>query len=189
MKISAVLLAGGESRRMGRDKATLHFGGKPLWQTQLDLLRELAPPEIFISARTDPTWRPSNCKFVADVTPSRGPLSGIAATLPYITSSHLLALAIDMPFMTPQYLQSFCDAIAPNRGVVPVVNRRLEPLSAVYSRDADVDLVRALQGDDYSLQTVARQLIASGKMITLPVAPEDELLFRNWNEPADLWQL
>ena len=46
MKISAVLLAGGESRRMGKDKATLFFGGKPLWQIQLELLRKLEPSEI-----------------------------------------------------------------------------------------------------------------------------------------------
>ena len=53
MKISAVLLAGGESRRMGKDKATLSFQGKPLWQIQLELLRQLMPQEIFVSARSD----------------------------------------------------------------------------------------------------------------------------------------
>ena len=54
MNISAVLLAGGESHRMGQDKATLVFRGKPLWEIQLDLLRKLQPREIFLSARTDP---------------------------------------------------------------------------------------------------------------------------------------
>ena len=42
MKISAVLLAGGESHRMGKDKATLLFRGRPLWQIQLELLRKLS---------------------------------------------------------------------------------------------------------------------------------------------------
>jgi len=46
MNISAALLAGGESHRMGRDKATLLFYGKPLWQIQLDLLQKLEPAEI-----------------------------------------------------------------------------------------------------------------------------------------------
>jgi molybdopterin-guanine dinucleotide biosynthesis protein A len=54
MNISAVLLAGGQSRRMGRDKATILFRGKSLWQIQLDLLHKLQPAEIFVSARTDP---------------------------------------------------------------------------------------------------------------------------------------
>src|SRR5438094_7110110 len=72
MKISAVLLAGGESRRMGRDKASIALDGKLLWQNQLELLRTLNPTEIFISARSDPEWRPHDVMFVADIPPSRG---------------------------------------------------------------------------------------------------------------------
>src|SRR5690349_1598792 len=99
MNISAVLLAGGESRRMGKDKATILFRGKPLWQIQLELLRKLNPSKILVSARTDPSWRPGDVQFVADVPPSRGPLSGLAASLAGLRTTHLLALAIDMPFM------------------------------------------------------------------------------------------
>ena len=81
MDLSAVLLAGGESRRMGTDKATILFRGKPLWQIQLETLRNLRPAEIFLSVRMDPLWRPRDVQFIADVPPSRGPLSGIAASL------------------------------------------------------------------------------------------------------------
>src|SRR5262249_47766300 len=105
MNISAVLLTGGESRRMGRDKATLQFRGRPLWQIQLELLRNLELFEIFVSARTDPSWRPKDLRFVADIRPSQGPLSGLAACLAQMHTTHLLALAIDMPFMTENYLR------------------------------------------------------------------------------------
>ncbi|HET9367675.1 MAG TPA: molybdenum cofactor guanylyltransferase [Candidatus Udaeobacter sp.] len=186
MNVSAVLLAGGESRRMGHDKATLLFRGKPLWQIQLQLLRELAPREILISARSDPTWRPADVKFVTDAAPSRGPLSGIAASLLRIATPYLLALAIDMPFMTVEYLRSLCGRIRAACGVVPVIHGRAEPLAAIYPLNADVDLVRALNGNDFSLQTVARSLIATSKLIEAPVPPEDEHLFRNLNEPGDL---
>src|SRR2546423_160603 len=100
MKISAVLLAGGKSRRMGQDKATIVFQNAPLWQIQLDLLRKLQPEELFISGQTDPPWRPADIEFVPDNQPSRGPLSGIASALARISRGHLLTLAIDMPFMT-----------------------------------------------------------------------------------------
>src|SRR5207248_5870565 len=66
MTISAVLLAGGKSRRMGEDKATVLFQDMPLWEIQLDLLRKLQPDELFISAQSDPPWRPADVQFVAD---------------------------------------------------------------------------------------------------------------------------
>src|SRR5713101_517562 len=84
MNISAVLLAGGESRRMGKDKATLLFRGKPLWQIQLELLRKLEPMEILVSARTDPPWRPPDMQFVADEPPSCGPIEPGRGVLPMI---------------------------------------------------------------------------------------------------------
>jgi molybdopterin-guanine dinucleotide biosynthesis protein A len=186
MKLSAVLLAGGGSRRMGQDKATLLFGGKPLWRIQLQLLRELAPLEILISARSDPTWRPADVRFVPDAAPSRGPLSGIGASLPRIATPYLLALAIDIPFMTVEYLRSLSGRIGQGRGVLPVIRGRAEPLAAIYPRNAHFELVRALNGNDFSLQLVARNLIATGKLIEVPVPREDEHLFRNLNEPRDL---
>src|SRR5262245_18641755 len=99
MTLSVVLLAGGESRCMGTDKATFLFRGKPLWQTQFETLRKLRPKEIFVSARIDPPWRCVDVVFVADVPPSRGPLSGLAASLDQLSTTHLMALAIDMPWM------------------------------------------------------------------------------------------
>ena len=147
MKISVVLVAGGESRRMGRDKATLLFHAKPLWQVQLELLQKLEPTEIFVSARTDPVWRPAEVQFVADNSPSRGPMSGLSASLARMRAQHLLALAIDMPFMTEKYLRRLCSQIEPGRGVVPFIRDRAEPLAAIYPRDAGPEFSRALSSN------------------------------------------
>src|ERR1043165_8061611 len=122
--LSAVLLAGGESRRMGRDKATLEIAGKPLWQHQITLLESLNPVEILISARTDHDWRPGTAIFVVDQPPSVGPLSGIAATLHTCRGSHLLVLAIDLPWMTSSYLHSLLDQLRPGCGIVPTIGDR-----------------------------------------------------------------
>jgi molybdopterin-guanine dinucleotide biosynthesis protein A len=186
MTISAVLLSGGESRRMGKDKATIIFRGRPLWQTQLDLLRKLDPAEIFVSARTDPVWRPDEYTFVADESPSRGPLSGIAAALKQIHSNHLLVLAIDMPFMSETYLRSLCDLVAPGCGVVPKIEDRFEPLAAIYPRKALADFEKALASDDFSLQTLTTRLIESGKLHAISVVDEARAFFWNLNQPSDL---
>ncbi len=184
--VSAVLLAGGDSRRMGKDKATFLFRGRPLWHNQLELLRKLKPAEIFVSARSDPKWRPADVAFLADVPPSRGPLSGIAASLVKIHTAHLLALAIDMPFMTEKYLRSICDAIEPGRGAVATIDNRAEPLAAVYPREAEIDFRTALAGSDFSLQNVVRHLVRSGKVLERSVAEEERGAFRNVNSVYDV---
>ena len=186
MNISAVLLAGGESRRMGQDKATLVFHGKPLWEVQLDLLRKLRPKEIFLSARSDPVWRPADVHFVPDQTPSRGPLSGLAATLARIQTHHLIALAIDMPLMTDDFLRSLCDVIKPSCGAVPMIGDRAEPLAAIYPKSADSDVSAAFSGTDFSLQPLVKKLIAVGKLRLVSVSKNEERCFRNLNKPGDL---
>ena len=186
MKVSAVLLVGGKSSRMGQDKATMLFRGEPLWKTQLDHLRRLRPKEILISAQTDPAWRPSDTEFVADQQPSRGPLSGIAAALSRIRTNHLLVLAIDVPFMTESYLGNLCERVEPGRGVVPAIDNRFEPLAAVYPHDAYVDFAGAFSGNDLSLQSLVKKLISAGKLSALQVSDDERPLFRNLNKPQDL---
>jgi molybdenum cofactor guanylyltransferase len=186
MKTSAVLLAGGKSRRMGQDKSTILFRDAPLWQIQLDVLRKLQLQELFISAQTDPPWRPADIEFVPDDQPSRGPLSGIAAALSRINSGHLLVLAIDMPFMTESYLRTLCQKAERGLGVVPIIENRAEPLAAIYPRDAHDEVVDALSGNDFSLQSLVRKLIAARKLEPVQVSEEEKAFFRNLNEPGDL---
>src|SRR5262249_54711497 len=184
--VSAVLLAGGESRRMGMDKATLLFRGKPLWQIQLETLRKLEPEEILVSARIDPSWRPRDVRFVADIPPSRGPLGGLAASLDQMRTTHLLALAIDMPWMSNKYLEFLSAQIVPDRGVVPHTGDHAEPLAAIYPREAATEFQNALIGPDFSLQSVLRDLVASGKLSEQSVAEAHKKLFRNANVASEL---
>ena len=184
-KISAVILAGGESRRMGRDKATLEFRGQTLWQNQLALLQELSPVEIFISSRTDPLWRPNDTIFVADRPPACGPLGGVLAALEKTRGTHLLVLAIDLPLMTTEYLQLLCQQVVEGRGVVPMIGDRAEPLVAIYPIAAITDFETAIHGTDHSLQSVVTTLAQSAKVDLLPVVAEDKKLFRNLNSPND----
>ena len=133
MTFSAVLLAGGESRRMGRDKATIVFHGCPLWQRQLQVLRDLGPEKIFVSARKLPSWLPFDTELLLDEPPFRGPLSGLTRALTSIRTSHLAVLAVDMPSMTSAQLQALLGQARPRCGVVPVVEKRAEPLAATAS--------------------------------------------------------
>jgi molybdenum cofactor guanylyltransferase len=186
MNLSAVLLAGGESRRMGRDKALIDFRGQPLWQNQLNLLRALGPREIFLSARIDPSWRPADLEFIADAPPSRGPLSGIGATLTRTAEDHLLVLAIDLPFMSEAYLRQLAAKVRPGVGVVPTIEGRAEPLAAIYPREASPEFAEALAGSDFSLQAIVRKLVGADKLNPVEVSESARRLFSNFNAPSDL---
>jgi molybdenum cofactor guanylyltransferase len=186
MNISAVLLAGGASRRMHNDKARLVIRNKPLWQIQLDLLQKLKPVEIFVSARIDPSWRPHDVRFVADDPPSRGPLSGLTATLARIQSNHLLALAIDMPFMYEGHLRALCKQIHPACGVLPMAGGRVEPLAAIYPVEARIEFIKALSGTNFSLQTLTNRLVKMGRLLVVQVSKGEQRFYWNLNEPGDL---
>jgi molybdopterin-guanine dinucleotide biosynthesis protein A len=185
MTLTAVLLAGGESRRMGRDKAEIVFRGQPLWQRQIELLRGLSPEKIFVSARKEPSWLPLDAELILDEPPSRGPLSGLTKALERMQTSHLVALAVDMPFMTSEQMRILWSLTMIGRGVVPMIKDRAEPLAAIYPREAGSDLTAALAGDDFSLQRLSRGLVQLGKLRVFAVPQRDEALYRSVNKPED----
>ena len=186
MTFAALLLAGGESRRMGRDKATIQFGGRPLWERQLRVLRPLGPERIFVSSRVVPDWLPGGVELILDDPPSRGPLSGLTKALAAIEATHLVALAIDLPFMTTEELACSLELATEHCGVVPSFGGKFEPLGAVYPAEALADFRRALAGSDFSLQSVVRKLAVTGKVKVRPVPEADARLYQNWNEPGDV---
>ena len=185
MSISAVLLAGGESRRMGRDKATLPWRGRPLWEWQIEKLRALHPEKILLSARSDVPWRPSDVEVIVDVPPSRGPLSGLAVALAAIKTDHLLTLAVDMPFMTTENLLTLCSLVTKGIGVIPTIEGRAEPLGAIYPKETGAAFQEALRGDNFSLQPLVRKLIALNMLREMPVSGSARRLYKSVNELRD----
>ena len=189
MKLTAVLLVGGESLRMGREKATLLFEGRPLWQRQIECLRALRPETILISARTTPSWLPPDAEIVLDQPPSCGPLSGIAAALARTRTSHLVVLAVDMPFVTVPLMRRLHGRAARGRGVVPVHGERAEPLAAIYPSRASDAFAGALVGENWSMQTLARRLAAAGRVEFVAIPEEEIGCYRSLNEPGDLGEV
>ena len=187
LPFSAVLLAGGRSTRMGRDKAGLIVGGQPLWQRQLDKLGTLQPAELFISGHRDGPYIAAGVEIISDATPGLGPLGALSAVLDRATASLLVVLAIDLPDLSADLLATLItEARASGRGVVPQSGRWFEPLAAVYPRAALSLAKAALRSDDRSLQSFVARLIAAGLAEAWPIAPRQLAEFRNVNTPADL---
>jgi molybdenum cofactor guanylyltransferase len=190
---SAVLLAGGASRRMGADKALLQAPGghspsqeSLLWQRQLQTLQALEPAEIFISGPRRPGF-PAAVRCVADRLPSRGPLGGLATCLDQVTTPWLLVLAIDLPFMEEEFLARLIDACKPpGRGAVPRGPAGYEPLAAVYPRAAAQIANAALDAGQLRLQGFVDELVRAALVEPYPLGAADLRLFQNWNTIDDL---
>lgn len=186
MTLTAVLFVGGLSRRMGVDKATLEIAGKPLWAKQINLLRELQPQAIWVSARARPAWCPAEIEVVIDTPPSRGPLSGLAAALQRLQTTHLLALAIDLPRMTVDELRTLFALAQPGCGVMPTNGDYFEPLCAIYPVEATAVAIDALAGRDVSLQKFSQALLSLNRVRTHALSEIEKSLFLNANSPNDL---
>jgi molybdopterin-guanine dinucleotide biosynthesis protein A len=187
--LTAVLFVGGESRRMGTDKAALALAGKLLWSRQLETLRELTPEEILISARTRPAWSPPEVTVVLDEPPSRGPLSGLNAALQQLRTTHLLALAIDLPQMTAEHLRNLWRVAAAGRGVIPRNGDFFEPLCTIYPVEAVVMTAAARAKEQLSLQALVKGLLEKNYLCEYVLAEQERLLYRNLNTPEDLGAL
>jgi molybdopterin-guanine dinucleotide biosynthesis protein A len=144
--VAAAVLAGGASRRMGRDKATLAVGGVELAAAVLDVAARVAGPVVLVApeghparrlARPDPPGDhpggpPDPLRVVTD--PGEGPLAALAAALAALEAGHVLVLAGDHPGLRVELLAHLV-GLAP-RGEAVACRRgpRLEPLVAVYRR-------------------------------------------------------
>lgn len=169
---------------MGRDKALIEVDGVPLWQRQLRILQELGPTEIFLAGPSRPDWQDAGCTIIPDAQEDSGPLGGLVTALRHCSTSLLLALAVDLPRLTSDYLRELLD-LCGEKGVVPVTDR-LQPLVAIYPVNALPLAEQLLSNGRYSLQNFAACCMAEGLTRQHPVGPEERSLFLNMNTPADL---
>lgn len=184
MRCSAVLLAGGKSSRMGRDKAFLEIKGEPLWQRQLATLRHLAPEQLMISGPCREEW--SEYEIVADELATAGPLAGVAAALRKCATPRLIVLAIDLPEMTSDFLRSLLQLCGNRKGVVPLRSDRFEPLVAVYPAECATLAEAALRDGDFSMQRFVRRAWEQDLLLERAISGAETVLFANLNTPADL---
>ena len=102
-----------------------------------------------------------------------------------ISTDHLLALDIDMPLMTENYLRSICNLMEPGRDVLPMIGNRAEPLVAIYPKGSGTDFIMALSGSDFSLQSLTKKLVEAGKVSLVNVLEKEAKFFRNFNDLSD----
>jgi molybdenum cofactor guanylyltransferase len=186
MELSAVILAGGESTRMGRDKAWVESGGKPLIQLAVEKVRELGIAEIFLSGRPGKDYSALKCPVLFDREPGFGPLGGIERGLHASAAPLVLVLAVDLPQMNSTFLRKIvarCDRLT---GAVPQLEDSLEPLAAIYPKRCHALAAAAIAHSQPAARDFASACLQARAVRTFPVSSADAPCFANWNHPADV---
>jgi molybdenum cofactor guanylyltransferase len=185
MNLSAVILAGGESHRMGRNKAWLELDGQPLILRAIAAVRGLEVRELFISARSPQDYARLEYPILLDQQPNCGPLGGILRGLEAAASPGLLVLAVDLPHMTISFLKKLAARCTDSTGVVPRLNGRLEPLAAIYPKSCKVIAQRLIQESRFAATEFAEDCLRQHLVRAYRVAPPDIGCLANWNSPLD----
>lgn len=131
---SAVILAGGKSRRMGRDKSQLILQGETLVERITRRLAALSDDLILVANAPEPLAG-SGVRQIGDVLPGGGALSGLHAGLTVARYEYALVVACDMPFLNLNLLRHMAGLVSGYAVVVPRWQGELEPLHAFYSRE------------------------------------------------------
>jgi len=187
--LTVLLLAGGRSARMGRDKALLTWNESPLWRIQLEKLQELKAGRCLIACREEQALHQetvTNVEWLFDL-PNQdcGPMGPIARALDS-AQGPLLVLAVDMPFMTVPFLNQalrFMNGV----GLFFRLEQGIEPLAGIYAPGMSPLLKRALQEGRYSLRDVIEAAEQESLAVISPLSHEDAHLFANTNTP-DEWE-
>lgn len=185
---AGALLAGGKSRRMGRDKATLPWKGRSFAEIQCDKLRQLNLDPLLVSAPEKPFWLPEDFRWIPD-SPSfvgAGPLAGLLALAQQTKAEHLFILAVDLPRFPEAFFQNQAPILESGRGWIPEIQGRLQPLAACYPRTFLLEIEACLRRRENRVLSWVEPGIQCGILETLKIPKFLENAFANVNTPEDL---
>jgi len=184
--VTAFILAGGRSSRMGQDKAFLELAGRTLLDRALDLAASVAPEVRVVG---DQTKFLHVGRTIEDVFPGRGPLGGIHAALTKSQTELNLVIAVDLPFLEPRFLSYLLSQASQTTtlATVPRTGDGWQPLCAVYRQDfapvAEQSLRKKRNKIDALFKLVETREIGDVELRRMGFA---DRMFRNLNTPEDL---
>jgi len=192
MTLGAVVVCGGESRRMGRPKAWLPFGDEVMLQRVVRLVGSvpgMGPVAVVAAPGQDLPPLPRGVTVVRDPVSGRGPLQGLAAGLAALPGSTELvyATATDVPFLQPAWVERLADLIGGDDLAIPFADGYHHPLAALYRRATVLPAVEALLRADrlrpvFLVDAVRSRVVDAD---TMRSADPDLKTLRNLNTPED----
>lgn len=144
---AAIVLCGGQSSRMGREKLSLPFGDETMLARVLRVVRQVTPAVVLVAREGQAL--PEGVEVLRDPVEGLGPLAAIAVGLSATRAERAIVVACDMPLLRPALLRRLIDLSEGWEACVPIVGGFAVPTCAVYGRQ---------------VAPVARELVAAGQL-------------------------
>ena len=185
MSNAAIVLCGGRSRRMGRDKAALPFGDETMLERVVRIVRPVVD-EVILVAREGQQVVGGFRDIVRDPAEGLGPLAGLAAGLAAMRSERAFLTSCDVPLLRPEYVTRLFELSDGRQAAVPHIGGYYMTTSAVYARSvlpvAERLLAQRRLRPFFLVEEVDARLVTADD---LRDADPNLLSFRNCNEPGD----
>jgi molybdopterin-guanine dinucleotide biosynthesis protein A len=188
MSLSIVIQAGGQSQRMGQNKALMPFLGQPLIERVIQRVK-LAGTELILNTNQPEQFAFLGLALVEDLIPSKGPLGGLFTALTVAKYPVVAVIACDMPFVSAALLET--ERILLTEGAWDVVIPRsvdgLEPLHAVYRKDNCLPAIRrALDSDRLRMVSWLGDVkVREMSLEEVSLVDPDQRAFINVNTPEE----
>jgi molybdopterin-guanine dinucleotide biosynthesis protein A len=188
--VSGVALAGGRSKRLGRNKAIEKIGDQSLIERVVGKLSQVTSETVVVVAEESkaadlnlPPW----VRTAADLYPGTGSLGGIFTGLSAVKANYGVVVACDMPFLNVDLIRFMLDIASDYDAVVPRLQGRPEPLHAVYSKSCVGPIERCLQADQLKIAIFFEQInVAYLEEDDIEAFDPSHLSFFNVNTQEDL---
>ena len=186
--VTGVLLAGGNSRRMGEDKRYLVVGEQTLLERGLAVLRSIFQEVLVVIAQDSPSLD-VDARVVRDLVPDCGSLGGLYTGLTQATTPYIFVVACDMPFLDPAVITQFTSRRASADIVIAKLAARLHPMHALYGKRCLPVVEQMIRARQLKIQEMLSHASLHVRYVTeadlLTVDPSGRS-FYNVNTPADL---
>ena len=167
--MTGIVLAGGQSKRLGTAKALLRLGNRTFLELAVSAVRPFCRRVIVVAAAAGGSLPDlEDCTVIADETPGLGPLGGLVTGLAASDDEWHLTIACDLPLVRPELLELIVREASGVEAVVPRSGGRLHPLLAAYARSC-LDPARA------SLEAGRRAMRAMLDLVRMKVIEEARL--------------
>jgi molybdopterin-guanine dinucleotide biosynthesis protein A len=184
--LAGVVLAGGRSRRMRRNKALLPVDGEPLWQRQERILRAAGADLVWFALRPRQRSLGRRAWEIRDSVENSGPLAGIHAALVASPAPLLAVLAVDMPRIQASWFRKLRRAARAGRGAVFLSPHGYESLAAIFPREALAEATRRLRARDFAAHRLVEHLVRAGHLKVLRLTAREQPQTANWTRPGEI---